>query len=78
MSIAYQNRKRAIAAAKRTNPEWCNGIPLKDFRYMQANWERQITGPPLGTLADFLSSDRVRDDFRTVSRDKSYDSFRRG
>ncbi len=52
MTIAYRRRKKAIRAEK--NRLMVNFIDVKKFAYLQAAWERQITGPPIGTLEDLM------------------------
>lgn len=57
MSLAYRNRKKRIKRLKRTLPaESMEGPHIKRsvFRQLQADWEREITGPPIGTLEDFV------------------------
>ena len=56
MSTAYKKRKKAIRGEKLrrgTDALSFGQIPPGEFSMMQANWEREITGPPIGTLADF-------------------------
>ena len=56
MSVAYKKRKKAIRDEKLrrgTDALSFGRIPPKEFSMMQADWERGITGPPIGTLADF-------------------------
>ncbi len=56
MSQGYKTRLKRIRDEKKhraTQGVFENAIPLKDFRYMQAEWDREITGPPIGTLADY-------------------------
>lgn len=57
MSIAYRKRKKAIRDYKRANPDRLDSfghVRSRDFAYLQANWEREITRPPIGTLQDFM------------------------
>ncbi len=50
MSIAYRRRLKTIRAAKRT--QGGKTIPPKTFAYLQVRWDREVTGPPIGTLED--------------------------
>ena len=52
MSIAYKKRKKAIREAKRQHPE--GKLSLKEFRELQASWQRAVDGLPLCSLADIL------------------------
>ena len=57
MSIAYKKRKKAIRDEKRRRgPKGLlhGQIPEMDFAMLQANWQREIDGPPLCSLADMV------------------------
>ena len=64
MSIAYRKRKKAIRDEKRRRktipgPKGLDSkghIPVMAFYQMQADWEREITGPPIGTLEDLMKA----------------------
>lgn len=61
MSVAYRKRKKSIRDEKRRlakidGLDSFGHIPEKTFHYLQANWYRKITGPPIGTLEDFIGS----------------------
>lgn len=56
MSIAYKRRKKTIRDLKAQMG--VNAIPRKMFCQLQANWERQVTGPPIGTLQDLMDARR--------------------
>jgi hypothetical protein len=56
MSTAYRKRKKAIRDAKRHYHNLRNVIPEKDFRMLQAQWRREVDGPPIGTLEDLLNA----------------------
>lgn len=53
MTIAYRRRKKAIKIEKR-KLKWSSFIEPKDFAYLQANWQRQVNGPPIGTLEQLV------------------------
>ncbi len=52
MSYAYRRRKKRIKEAKSHYQD--GKIPPKHFAMLQAQWHREVTGPPLGTLEDFV------------------------
>ena len=58
MSTGYRTRQKAIRDEKRRRGYggllYGQIIPPKDFHKMQADWDRGITGPPLGTLEDMM------------------------
>ena len=54
MSRSYKTRQKAIRHAKR-HYEGKN-IPERDFIMLQAQWRREVDGPPIGTLADLISA----------------------
>ena len=58
MSVAYKKRKKAIRNEKRRRgPKglFHGSIPRHDFAMLQANWDREITSPPISTLEDLLT-----------------------
>ncbi len=59
MSVSYRTRKKAIRDYKLKHPEKLDvfgRIRKTDFAYLQANWKRELTGPPIGTLADLMEA----------------------
>ena len=56
MSRSYKTRQKAIRDAKRRIGTeagmFVNQIKPKVFQMLQAQWRRDIDGPPIGTLAD--------------------------
>lgn len=60
MSRSYKTRQKAIRDAKRRigtdAGTFCNQIKPSLFHMLQADWRRQIDGPPIGTLADLVGS----------------------
>ena len=53
MSLSYRRRKKRIKAEKR-KLERTSHIEPKNFVLLQANWRREVDGPPLGTLAQMM------------------------
>ena len=56
MSQGYKTRLKRIRDEKKhraVSGVFENAIPAKTFHQMQAEWDREITGPPIGTLADY-------------------------
>jgi len=56
MTIAYRRRKKRIQQEKR-KLKWTRHIEPKNFVLMQANWRREVDGPPIGTLAQIMGAD---------------------
>ena len=56
MTISYRRRKKRIKAEKR-KLEWTNHIEPKNFVMLQANWQSEVDGPPLGTLAQMMGAE---------------------
>ena len=54
MTIAYRRRKKAIRAEKRRLN--VATIPRRQFLELQANWQRRVDGPPIGTLQDLVEA----------------------
>lgn len=52
MSLSYQRRKKVIRAEKKQRGT--NFIPEKEFRQLQADWERQVIGSPICSLQDLI------------------------
>ena len=68
MSYAYRTRKKAIKRFKQKNPEklYYGNIRAKDLGYLQANWQREVDGSPIGTLDQFVSVSRNTEVSRTL------------
>jgi len=61
MSTSYRTRKKAIRDYKLAHPEKLDvfgHIQEIDFGYLRANWSREVTGPPIGTLEDLMRARR--------------------
>ena len=63
MSTAYRKRRKRIRDLKKALPlkdlDGSNLIVMinpKRFTQLQADWDREVTGPPIGTLQDLVEA----------------------